>query len=59
MGYASSELSIKKINAGYYDLNIGSAKVLGKCGFNVEGEKLSDIVFEGKRINSILVGYVP
>lgn len=57
--YAISELSLKKINAGYYDLNIGSAKVLEKCGFNVEGEKLSDIIFEGKRINSILVGYAP
>jgi len=57
--FATRELGLKKINAGYYENNIGSAKVLQKCGFLVEGNKVSDLIFENKRINSVLVGYVP
>ena len=57
--FALKELGLKKINAGYYENNIGSAKVLEKCGFIVEGNKISDVIFEDKRINSVLVGYVP
>ena len=56
---AVMELGIRKINAGYYENNVGSAKVLQKCGFVVEGIKVSDVIFENKRINSVLVGYVP
>ncbi|MDC3091476.1 GNAT family N-acetyltransferase [Rickettsiales bacterium] len=55
---AVTELGLKKINAGYYENNIVSAKVLKKCGFVVEGIKISEIIFESKRINSVLVGYV-
>jgi RimJ/RimL family protein N-acetyltransferase len=57
--FGVSDLGLKKINAGYYENNIGSAKILEKCGFVVEGVKVSDIIFEKKRINSVLVGYVP
>ncbi len=57
--FAVKELGLKKINAGYYENNIGSAKVLEKCGFVVEGNKISDVIFEDKRISSVLVGYVP
>ena len=52
---AVTDLGLKKINAGYYENNIGSAKVLEKCGFVVEGTKISDLIFENKRINSVLV----
>lgn len=55
--FACTDLNLKKINAGYYENNIGSEKVLRKCGFVVEGIKTADILFETKRINSILVGY--
>ena len=54
-----TELGLKKINAGYYENNIGSEKVLQKCGFVVEGIKVSDVIFEEKRINTVLVGYLP
>jgi len=54
--FALSDLTLKKINAGYYENNIGSAKVLEKCGFSIEGVKRSDIIFDGERINLILVG---
>ena len=57
--FAVTDLGLKKINAGYYENNIGSAKVLQKCGFVVEGIRNSDVIFEKKRINSVLVGYVP
>lgn len=57
VNYALKELDLKKINAGYYENNIGSAKVLKKCGFVIEGEKNSEIIFEDQRIKFILVGY--
>ena len=57
--FAVTELGLRKISAGYYENNIGSAKVLEKCGFVVEGNKISELIFEKKRINHILVGYVP
>ena len=57
--FAVKELGLKKINAVYYENNIGSTKVLEKCGFVVEGNKISDVIFENKRIGSVLVGYVP
>lgn len=57
--FAVTELGLKKINASYYENNIGSAKVLEKCGFVVEGNKISDVIFEDKRIGSVLVGYIP
>lgn len=50
-------LELKKINAGYYESNIVSAKVFNRCGFSIEGKRLSEVIFEGKRENYILVGY--
>jgi RimJ/RimL family protein N-acetyltransferase len=55
--YAVTELDLKKINSGYYENNVGSAKVLKKCGFVVEGYRIGQIIFENKRINQVLVGY--
>jgi len=57
--FAVNELSLKKINAGYYENNIGSAKVLQKCGFVVEGIRISNVIYENKRSNDVLVGYIP
>ncbi len=56
--YAVIDLGLKKIHAGYYENNIGSARVFQKCGFVVEGIKYSDVIFEQKRINSVMVGYL-
>ena len=56
--YAINDLGLKKINSGYYENNLGSAKVLKKCGFVIEGVKQSNVIFEKKRINCIVVGYV-
>lgn len=57
--FAVTKLGLRKINAGYYENNIGSAKVFEKCGFVVEGNRISDVIFEDKRISGVLVGYVP
>ncbi len=55
--FATKNLKLNKINAGYYENNIGSKKVLKKCGFVVEGKKKSEIIFNERRISLILVGY--
>lgn len=54
--FGFDELGLKKINAGYYENNIGSQRVLSKCGFSVEGIRKNEILFENRRINQILVG---
>ena len=56
--YSANNLNLKKINAGYYEINKGSAKIFKKCGFKIEGVKKKDVIFEDKRIDSILVGFV-
>ena len=55
--FAIVDLGLKKINAGYYENNIGSAKVFQKCGFVIEGIRHSDVSFENNRINLVLVGF--
>lgn len=55
--FAIEKLGIEKINAGYYEVNKSSEKVLKKCGFEIEGIKKKEILFEGKRINKVLVGF--
>ncbi len=57
--FGIKELSLEKTNAGYYETNIASSKVLKKCVFQIEGIRESDVIFEFQRIKSILVGYVP
>jgi ribosomal-protein-alanine N-acetyltransferase len=54
--FAFLELGLEKINAGFYEKNIASAKLFEKCGFKIEGLKNSNVIFEGKRINSVHVG---
>ena len=56
--YATDVLGLEKITAGYYEPNIGSAKALERCGFRIEGKRESELIFEGERIDHILVGYV-
>ena len=55
--YAVAQLGLKKITAGYYENNTGSAKVFQKCGFIIEGKKRSQLIFEDQRIDHISVGY--
>jgi len=55
--YMFTECGISKLWGGYYDGHIGSAKVLEKNGFKVEGViKKKLINYEGKRVDGIIVG---
>ncbi len=55
VAFGFSELGLKKISAGYYEINIGSEKVLKKCGFSVEGVGSRAIEVGGVRYGSVLV----
>mgnify|MGYP006151673541 CR=1 FL=1 len=54
--FAFSVIGLQKINAGYYEINIASQKVLERTGFQKEGVRLSNVIVDGKRINSVEVG---
>ena len=56
--YASLDLGLKKITAGYYVNNINSAKVLKKCGFVVVEIKHAGGTHESQPIKSVLVEYI-
>ena len=49
---------ILKLNAGYLANNKASANVLRSNGFELEGVRLSNAVFENRRVDVILVGRV-
>jgi RimJ/RimL family protein N-acetyltransferase len=53
---AFSELELEKIYAGVYENNIGSIKALQKNNFAEEGHFKSDVIFNGKRIDSFRYG---
>ena len=54
--FSFTRLKLHKINAGYYENNMPSSIVFKKCGFAIEGVRKNNIIFEGKKISSILVG---
>lgn len=68
LGYASEAVhavthfsftqgNLVKLFAGYYDGHLGSAKVLAKNGYKIEGRiKEKYINHEGKRVDHIIVG---
>ena len=51
-------MRIKKLKAGFYEMNTGSKKVLIKNGFKIEGKFKSEIIFKKKRYTSYLFGKV-
>ena len=65
-GYASKAIKeiiklakkkgIKKLKAGFYEMNSASKKVLEKNGFKPEGALESELIFESKRITHYLYG---
>jgi len=57
VNFGITDLSLEKIHAGYYSNNYASGKVLANCGFKLEGERTKSLIFEGKRVNYVLVGY--
>ena len=53
----AGDIGLKKICGGFYKPNKSSGNVFKKCGFQIEGEKSKQILFEEKRINFVLVGF--
>jgi len=54
----AKKIKIKKINAGFYNINMASEKVLKKNGFKLEGILRSQIIYKKKRIDSIIMGKI-
>ena len=55
-GYCKEIYKLKKITAGVYENNKASIKVLQNNGFKQEGILISQVDFEGDRINVLLFG---
>lgn len=53
--YGFLNLGIKKFIAGYYELNLASAKVLSNCGFSIETTIGSDMFVNNKQIKILKV----
>jgi RimJ/RimL family protein N-acetyltransferase len=54
--FAFRELGLAKVGAGVYEVNKGSSKALLKAGFTHIATIPSDIIFENRRIASLLYG---
>ena len=54
--FGFDELGLAKIKAGCYETNIGSARALLKAGFKHEATVPLDIIYEDRRIASLLFG---
>ena len=56
--YAFENLKLHKITAGCTELNLGSMKAFQKNGFEIEGIRKKQFFWEGRYINSILLGLI-
>lgn len=54
--FAFQEIKLAKVTAGCYANNLASIRVLEKNNFFKEGRRLSHLLYEGERIDSILFG---
>lgn len=56
--YSFSELGLKKLTAGCYELNKGSYRALLKADFLEEGRLISQVELEGIRYDRLVLGRV-
>lgn len=54
--YGFESLGLAKITAGVYEANTGSAKALLNAGFAHEATISSHVIYEGRRIASVMYG---
>ncbi len=54
----AKKMKLKKLKAGFYEMNIGSKKVLEKNNFKLEGSMKSEIIYKGKRCDLYLYGKI-
>tara|TARA_B100000401_G_C52737084_1_gene686409 strand:+ start:517 stop:1020 length:504 start_codon:yes stop_codon:yes gene_type:complete len=55
---AKKKFKIKKIQAGIYEKNISSKKLLEKNKFKLEGVFLSQLIYKKKRIKKLIYGKI-
>jgi len=56
MQYGFSHLGLERISASTQESNIGSQRVLQKCGFTLEGRERKATYFPGKRQDRLIYG---
>lgn len=56
--YAFEELNLHKLTASMYAPNIGSRRAFEKCGFQLEGIKRSQYLFDGRYVDLLVMGKV-
>jgi ribosomal-protein-alanine N-acetyltransferase len=56
--YAFSVLDLRKLTAGCYEQNLGSARAFEKAGWRREGTRRRQFVSDGRRVDEILLGVV-
>jgi len=56
--YGFSQLNLRRIQAGVYDRNPASARVLEKAGFQLEGRLRSHVTKEGEVMDELVYGKV-
>jgi RimJ/RimL family protein N-acetyltransferase len=54
--YGFESLGLEKITAGCYENNLGSSKALEKSGFTLEARMPRSVIFENRRIASLMFG---
>ena len=54
----AKKMGLKKLKAGFYEMNIGSKKVLEKNGFKIEGKFKSELIFKNKRVDHYFFGKI-
>lgn len=56
VNFSFNQLNLEKITAGCYSNNLSSRKVLLKCGFEIEGIRKKQIIYDKKRIDALMFG---
>ena len=56
VNFSFKKLNLEKVTAGCYYNNLGSQKVLLKCGFKIEGIRKKQIIYDKKRIDALIFG---
>ena len=49
---------LKKLKAGFYEMNVGSKKVLEKNNFKLDGIMKAEVIYKNKRCNYIWYGKI-
>ena len=54
--FSFNTLRLEKLTSGCYSNNTNSIKLFLKCGFNIEGTRKKQVIFENIRIDTLIFG---